>query len=124
MGHETFLGLLRGEILSLFHCVYRFARKFYHRRDSLCISARAELEDFVGITILIEAGWVRPWFPGVLASDASHSGYGVAQSLWSISDVGRIPVVRRWRCGLYLLVVMPFESAGFRVDSCSGGSSP
>ena len=37
-------------------------------------SARAELEAFVGVMILIEADWARPWFPCVLASDASLSG--------------------------------------------------
>ena len=43
----------------------------------------------------------------------------MAQSLWSIPDVsavGRIPEVRRWRCARR----HAFESAGFRVDSCSG----
>ena len=73
MGHVTFLGLFGRETLSLFHCVYRFARKFYHRREPLWISARAELEAYVGIMILIELDRARPWLPGVLASDASVS---------------------------------------------------
>ena len=46
MGHVTFLGLLRRETLSLFHSVCRFARNFYHQREPLWISARAELEAF------------------------------------------------------------------------------
>ena len=37
-----------------------------------------------GVMILIEADWAQPWFPCVLASDASLSGYGVAQSFWSV----------------------------------------
>ena len=47
MGHVTFLFLLRRETLSLFHSVTGFARKFYHRRDPLWISARAELEAII-----------------------------------------------------------------------------
>ena len=53
MGHVTFLGLRR-ETLSLFHCVYRFVRKLYRRREPLWISARAELEAFVGVMIMME----------------------------------------------------------------------
>ena len=90
MGHVTVLGLLRRETLSLFHCVYWFARKFYHRREPLWISARADLEASVGVMILKESDWARPWLSGVLASDASLSVYGVAQSFWYPSDV---PVV-------------------------------
>ena len=72
--------------------------------------------------ILIEAGWSRPWLSGVLASDDSLSGNGVAQAFWSTSDVaavGRVREVRRLRCGaiparrhVYVLV--------FRVDASSG----
>ena len=53
MGHVTFLGL------SLFHCVYRFARKFCNRREPFWISARAELEAFVEVMILIESDRAR-----------------------------------------------------------------
>ena len=123
MGHVTLLGLLRTGTLSLFHCVHCFARKIYHRRETLWISARAELEAFIGVMILIEADRIRPRFPCVLASDASLSGFGVAQSFWSISDVsavGRIPEVRRWRCGAVPARRHAFQSAGFRVDSLSG----
>ena len=123
MGHVTFLGLLRQETLSLFHCENRCARKFYHRWEPIWISARAELETFIAVMILIEADWARPWFPRVLASDASLSGYGVAQSFWSMSDVSavdRIPEVRRCRCGAIPSGHHVFESAGFRVDSRSG----
>ena len=55
--------------------------------------------------ILIEADWARPWLPGVLASDASLSGFVVAQSFWIVSDVAA--------------VCHTFVSAGFRVGSCS-----
>ena len=115
MGHVTFLGLLRRETMSLFHSVCRFARNFYHQREPLCISARAELEVFAGIMILIEAGF--------LASDATLSDHGVAQNFWNYSHVaavGRVPEVRRWTCGTVLARRHAFESADFPVDSCSG----
>ena len=60
---------------------------------------------------------------GVLASDASLSGYGATQFLWSISDVsamGRIPEVRRWRFDAVLARRHAFESAGFQVHSRNG----
>ena len=71
----------------------------------------------------MELDWARPWLPGVLASDASLSSYGVAQSFWNPSDVAtvcRVPEVRRWRCGAVLARRHAFESYGFRVDSRSG----
>ena len=89
-----------GDPVPLSLCI-RFARKFYYRREPLWISARAELEAFVGVMMLMrQIGPCRGSL--VFASDASLSGYGAAQSFWSISDisaVGRIPEVRRWRCG-------------------------
>ena len=60
---------------------------------------------------------------GVLASDASSCGFGVAVSFWDISDVAtvsRVPEVRRWRCAAVPAGRHAFESAGFRVGSCSG----
>ena len=88
MGRVTFVGLLRRETLSLFHGVHRFARGVYHQREPPRTSAR----------VVTEAERGRPWLPSVLASDASLSGYGAAQSFWSISDIAavwRFPEVRR-----------------------------
>ena len=113
MGHVTFLGLLRRETLSLFHCVHRFARKFYHRREPLWIRARADVGAFTGVRILIEADWPRPWLPGVLASDASLSSDGVAQSHWKSLRWVDFP---EWEDGdavLYLLVVMLLRALAF-----------
>ena len=122
-GHVTFMGFLRRETLSPFHCVYRLARRLHHRRGPLWASARAELVAFTGVVVFIEAGWARPRMAGVLASDASPCGFGVAQSFWDISDVAtvsRVPEVRRWRCGAVPAGRHAFESSGFRVGSCSG----
>ena len=102
MGHVTFLGLLRRETPSLFHCACRFARKCYHQQEPLWTSARAVLEAFIGAMILDNAGRSRPWLSGVRASDASLSRYGVAQAFWStsvVAAVGRVREGRRLRCG-------------------------
>ena len=86
-GHVTFMGFLRRETLSPFHCVYRFARRLHHRRGPHWARARAELVAFTGVVVFIEAGWARPWMAGVLASDASPCGFGVAQSF--LGHLGR-----------------------------------
>ena len=119
----TFLGLLRRETLSLPLCLpIRWqVSPSTGAWERLWITARAELKAFVGVMILMEADWARPWLPGVLASGAFLSGYGVAQSFWNPSDiaaVGRIPGVRRWRCGAVLARRHALESDCFRVDSC------
>ena len=55
----------------VFSSVHRFARKFHHRREHFWISSRAEVEASVGVMILIESGWAKPWLSGALASAAS-----------------------------------------------------
>ena len=116
MGHVTLLGFL-------FQCVHCFARKNLPPTGNIGSVHVPSSKAFIGVMILIEADRIRPRFPCVLASDASLSGFGVAQSFWSISDVsavGRIPEVRRWRCGAVPARRHAFQSAGFRVDSRSG----
>ena len=81
LGHVTFLCLLRRELLSTFHTVYRFAREAYGDFRPLWPSAQQELETFLGAMVFIEADWGMPWTPGVYASDASLYGFGVPQSL-------------------------------------------
>ena len=95
MGHVTFLGLLRRGNFCRSSAVSTCSlASLNHRREHLWISARAELEAFVGVMILIESDWARPWLSGVLVSDASLSVFGAAKSFWTPSDVaavGRIP---------------------------------
>ena len=80
VGHVTLLGLLRRETFSLFHCLpVSLARKFHHRRELLWISARAELEAFVGVMILMESDWARPGL---------SSGNGEVQSFWAFQSAG------------------------------------
>ena len=39
----------------------------------------------MGVMLLIESDWARPWLSDVLASDASLSGCGAAQGFWNPS---------------------------------------
>ena len=41
-------------------------------------------------------------------------------SISDVAAVGRVPELRRWSCGLVPARRHAFESAGFRVDTCSG----
>ena len=68
---------------------------------------------------MVESDWARPRLSGVLASDASLSGYAVTQSFWNPSDVasvGRVP--RRCRCRAVPARRHAFESTGLR--ACFG----
>ena len=108
MGHVPLLDFLRREVLSLFHLVSRFARRFYQQRESLWTSVRAELETFIGVMNSCQA------FSSTMS--LSLSGFGVAQFFGSISvvtAVGRMPAG-----GQYLS--KHFRALGFRVGSCSG----
>ncbi|CAK0895503.1 unnamed protein product, partial [Prorocentrum cordatum] len=123
LGHITFLCLMRRELLSIFHVVYRFVRESCGKFQPLWASAREELVAFVGAMVFIEADWGQPWAPYVYASDASLHGFGVSQSLWSTADVaavGRVPEVSRYRLGGARAREHAFEVAGFRVDPESG----
>ncbi|CAK0910262.1 unnamed protein product, partial [Prorocentrum cordatum] len=123
LGHITLLCLMRRELLSIFHVVYRFVRESYGRFQPLWTSAREELVAFVGAMVFIEADWEQPWTPYAYASDASLHGFGVSQPLWSTADVaavGRVPEVSRYRLGGTRAREHAFEVAGFKVDPESG----
>ena len=80
LGHITFLCLMRRELLSIFHTVYRFVRESCTKFQRLWNSAREELDAFLGAMVFVEADWGQPWTPYVYASDASLLGFGVSQS--------------------------------------------
>ena len=71
----------------------------------------------MGIMILIVSDWARPWLPGVLASNASLSGYGVAQSFCTLRCLCGGSDSRSEKKEMLLARRHAFESAGFRVDS-------
>ena len=123
LGHITFLCLMRRELLSIFHTVYRFVRESYTTFQRLWDSAREELNAFLGAMVFIEADWSQPWTPYVYASDASLRGFGVSQSVWPLQDVaavGRVPELSRYRLGGTRAREHAFEVADFKVGPESG----
>ncbi|CAK0841912.1 unnamed protein product, partial [Prorocentrum cordatum] len=123
LGHITFLCLMRRELLSIFHVVYRFVRESCGKFQPLWSSAREELVAFAGAMVFIEADWEQPWTPYVYASDASLHGFGASQPLCLTADVaavGRVPEVSRYRLGGARAREHAFEVAGFKVDPESG----
>ncbi|CAK0810350.1 unnamed protein product, partial [Prorocentrum cordatum] len=88
-GHLTFLGLVRRESLSCFHCTYRFTQRRYFDRAELWRSVAEELRAFTGLMIFLHADWDARWLPGVHQSDAPLACFGLAYSLWDPRDVGR-----------------------------------
>jgi len=100
VGHCTFLGLIRREILSVFHTVYAFMEANYNIVSQLWVSVREELAAFLGLTFFLESGWERHWNSAAMASDASLTGWGLARSWWhpcQVAEVGRVRERDRFR---------------------------
>ena len=58
---------------------------------------------FRGLFVLMVQDWWRPWNCCVLQTDASESGWGMAQSFWPkmiVEQVGRVPERARFRSAL------------------------
>ena len=85
--------------MAVFFCVYRTIRRHYDEVVALWASVIAELEAFEGCMIYLNCAWWHPWLPGVYASDASESGYGVTYRLApreAAADLGRVPERSRY----------------------------
>ena len=100
IGHATFAGLLRREVLSVFHTVYKFMREHYLTPAPLWPSVREELKTFAGLMVFLVSSWVMPWNSVVSCSDACEEGYGVC-TRWLPPDlvarVGRTRERDRYR---------------------------
>ncbi|CAK0819536.1 unnamed protein product, partial [Prorocentrum cordatum] len=123
LGRVAFLCLMRRELLSIFHAVYRFVRESYAKFQRLWDSAQEELNAFLRAMLFVEADWSQPWTPCVYASDASLHGFGVSQPPWphrDVAEVGRVPELSRHRLGGARAHEHAFEVAGFKVGPESG----
>ena len=83
------------------HAVYA-CTSHYRIFSELWPTVLEELTCFLGIMVVLEAVWTRPWLPVVPSSDASLYGYGVSQATFApaaVAEVGRISELRRWRLG-------------------------
>ncbi|CAK0812006.1 unnamed protein product [Prorocentrum cordatum] len=123
LGHMTFMALVRREVLSIFHSVYAFVAQSYHAFSELWPTVREELNCYLGIMVMLESSWTRPWMPVVYPSDASLHGYGVAEACSgteTVAEIGRVSELARWRLGAGLARQHAFECAGFLLDSETG----
>ncbi|CAK0791289.1 unnamed protein product [Prorocentrum cordatum] len=123
LGHMTFMALVRREVLSIFHPVYAFVAQSYHTFSVLWPTVRDELNCYLGIVVMLESSWTRPWTPVVYSSDASLHGYGVAEACFgteTVAEIGRVSELARWRLGAGLARQHAFECAGFLLDRETG----
>ena len=70
--------------------------------------------------IYLSSSWRHPWLPGVYASDASESGYGVTYRLApreTVADLGRVPERSRYRLKAGAARAHAAESLGLAIDA-------
>ena len=77
VGEWTWACLVRRPALAVLSTVYRFEDVASRRALWLWPSVRQELSTLVGLAPLLSADLGAPWFPRVVASDASSWGQGV-----------------------------------------------
>ena len=77
VGHCTFAGLLRRELLSCFQAVYVFIHKCYHVHARLWPAVTRELRWVSSLLPLVHRNLSAQWSPHVYAVDASTWGRGV-----------------------------------------------
>ena len=65
--------------LAVMRSVYDFIRDRYVWPTRLWPSVRYECEIMAGLCILLRSDLARPWLPLMYCSDASTTGYGVAE---------------------------------------------
>ena len=98
IGHFTWAGLIRREVLSLLNASYQFAERVGPRQARLWRSVRRELWHARCILPLLSVDLSAEWWPEVAASDASLFGLGVTvrkAPTQLVSSIGRCS--ERWR---------------------------
>ncbi|CAE7231430.1 gag-pro-pol [Symbiodinium sp. CCMP2456] len=101
IGHATFIGLGRREVLAVFGESYTFIQRHYHYPHRLWASVRRELDIWIGIAPLIWRNLALPWSSEVTAVDASTWGLGATAATFDQQEVralGRYS--ERWRFGI------------------------
>ena len=111
LGHFTFCGLVRRDLLSGFHTIYKFIRRHYNQRVPLWPSAREEVLHFAGALVFARTEWSLQWSPHVTATDASLYGFGICTARWprgEVAKAGRVLERSRFKA------VLPGEKPGAR----------
>ena len=71
LGHLTFCGLVRRDILSGLHAIYTFVRRHYTARVPLWKTAREEFTHYLSGLFFMRADWTLQWDRRVVCTDAS-----------------------------------------------------
>lgn len=82
LGHLVSILLLRRELLAVLSAAYLFVSTSYGRRQPLWARVKAESRTCLDLLPTVVARKDLPWFPQVLACDASMTGYGVCMATW------------------------------------------
>ena len=111
LGHFTFCGLVRRDLLSGFHTIYKFIRHHYNQRVPLWPSAREEVLHFAGALVFARTELGLQRSPHVTATDASLYGFGICTARWprgEVAKAGRVLERSRFKA------VLPGEKPGAR----------
>lgn len=77
VGHWTWVFMARRGAFSIFNAVYRFIETSGRRVFDLWPTVARELATAMDLAILLFSALDAPWFPQVVATDASETGLGV-----------------------------------------------
>ena len=100
LGHCTFCGLTRRDLLCIFSTAYKFVEAHYFEVGTVWDTVREELRMFHGRMCYLTSDWWLQWNELVNESDASPYGNGVCTSQWPravVASVGRLRERRRFK---------------------------
>lgn len=90
VGHWSWAFLPRRAAFSCFSAVYRFIETAGRRSFTVWPSVERELRWAVGLAPLLYAKLDAPWFPKVMASDASETGQGVVAATCPLDHLEKL----------------------------------
>ena len=79
LGHVTWAGLVRREILSVLNVSYRYVKTCHDWPATLWPAVRRELQQVKSLLPLLRADLRGKWHDKMIAPDASHFGLGVCE---------------------------------------------
>lgn len=95
IGHWTWVCMGRRCTFAVFNAVYRYIETAGRRDFDIWPSVARELRLAMALVPLMFSSLCAPWFPQVLATDASETGQGVVAAVRDPSDIeqmARVPV--------------------------------
>ncbi len=87
IGHWTWVCMARRCTFAIFNAVYRYIETAGRRDFDIWPSVARELRLAMALVPLMFSSLCAPWFPQVLATDASETGQGVVAAICDPSDI-------------------------------------